>query len=487
MNRNTLILFTLAFATIGVMGCGKKAEKSHEAEKGKNVTAETITVNMASVPQWLEATGSVKSEFEATLSAKVMGRVSGITVKEGDLVKKGQTLVSLEASDLSASVDLATAGLRSSSAAYDNSKTVALMEESTSKARIAQARAVLAQAEAGLGAAKAKLDLALSGPRSQEKVQAGLAVRQAEANLKLAQADYDRMKSLFDQSAISRRQFDSAVAQLEVAKAQYETAVQSKSIADEGSRQEDIQGAREGVRQAQASYATAKAGIAQAEAAAMQAKVRLKEINSAQAQVNQSKASLRLAQVNQSYSRIVAPFDGVVSARMADAGTMATPGFPLVSVEGGKLRLEAIVPETALQSISKGQTIDVDLDALPGKPLAARIVEIRPQGDSSTHTFLVRAEIPSGSGAMSGMFGRARFPKGVTKQIVIPAKSTWDKDGLNYAYVVNVSGRIELRLITIGNRNGASVVVLSGLKPGDKVLLNGRTGVNEGDTVQGSN
>lgn len=487
MAKNFILYPALMIVALSVVSCGKKSESHAEEPKGKAISAQTITVQMASVPDWVEATGTVKAEFEAALSAKVMGRVSSIAVKEGDAVRKGQTLVSLEASDLSAAVDLASAGVRSSVVAYDNSKTVAQMEQSTSKARIAQAKAALAQAEAALGGAKAKLDLVLNGTRTQEKTQAALAVKQAEAGLKLAKADYDRMKALFDQSAISRRQFEAAEAQYEVAQAQYDTAVQSKSIADEGSRQEDIRAAREGVRQAQAAYATAKAGVAQAEAAAMQATVRIKEINSAQAQVNQSKASLKLAQVNRGYSLIVSPFDGTVSARMADPGAMASPGSPLLNIEGGKLRLEAIVPESIIKGVAKGQTVDINLDALPGTTLAAKISEIRPQGDPSTHTFLVRADIPRGGGVLSGMFGRARFPKGISKQIMLPAKATWQKDGLDYVYAVSDKGKVELRLVTLGQRNGASVAVLSGLKPGDKVLLNGREGASEGDTVQGSN
>lgn len=487
MEKKLILYPALLTVALGVVSCGKKAETHAEPPEGKTVNAQTVTVELTSAPNWLEATGTVKAEFEAALSAKVMGRIASIAVKEGDTVRKGQTLVQLEASDLNAAVDLATAGVKSSVVAYDNSKTVAEMEQSTSKARIAQAKAALAQAEAALGAAKAKLDLAMSGPRTQERTQAALAVRQAEANLKLAKADYERMKQLFEQNAISRRQFESAEAQYDVAKAQYETAVQAKSIADEGSREEDIRAAREGVRQAQAAYATAKAGLAQAEAAAMQAQVRLKEINSAEAQVNQSRASLRLAQVNRGYSKIVAPFDGIVSSRMADPGAMASPGIPLLNLEGGRLRLEAIVPESIIKGVSKGQQIDVQLDALPGSEIVATISEIRPQGDPSTHTFLVRADIPKGQGALSGMFGRARFPKGVSKQIMLPVKSTWQRDGLDYVYTVNDKGRVELRLVTLGDRVGASVAVLSGLKPGDKVLLNGRQGVNEGDIVQGSN
>lgn len=487
MAKNSILYPALLIVALSVASCGKKSESHAEGPKGKSVSVQTIDVEMVNAPQWVEATGTVKAEFEAAVSAKVMGRVSSIAVKEGDSVRKGQTLVSLEASDLTAAVDLATAGVKSSVVAYDNSKTVAQMEQSTSKARIAQAKAALAQAEAALGGAKSRLDLVLSGPRTQEKTQAALAVRQAEAGLKMAKADYERMKSLFDQNAISRRQFESAEAQYDVAKAQYETAVQAKSIADEGSREEDIRGAREAVRQAQAAYATAKAGVAQAEAAAMQATVRLKEINSAQAQVNQSKASLKLAQVNRGYSQIVSPFDGTVSARMADPGAMASPGMPLINIEGGKLRLEAVVPESLIKGINKGQSVDVSLDALPGTTLTAKIAEIRPQGDSSTHTFLVRADIARGNGVLSGMFGRAKFPKGVSKQIMLPAKSTWQKDGLNYVYAVSDKGKVELRMITLGQRSGASVAVLSGLKPGDKVLLNGREGANEGDDVQGSN
>jgi HlyD family secretion protein len=481
----------LAILTVSawvLAGCGshKKGESS-AARTGAPKSAEVITVQEMATPMWLEATGSVKAEFEASLSAKLMGRVTNVSVREGDMVRKGQTLVRLEANDLSASVDMASANLKSSMVAFDNSRTVAAMEVSSSAARIAQANAALIQADAAVGAAKAKLQLVESGPRRQEKTQAMLAVKQADANLKLAQADFNRMKTLYEESVISRRQFDSASAQLEVAKAQYETAVQSQSIADEGSRTEDIREARESLRQAKAAYQTAQAGVAQAKASAMQATVRRKEINSAQAQINQSKASLRLARVNESYSQIVTPFDGVVSQRSADPGTMASPGMTLIKVEGGQLRLEAIVPESALKDIKKGDRLDVLVDAIPDRSFTATIAEIRPQGDPATHTFLVRATLPQGVGILSGMFGRARFPVGVQKQIVIPSSATWEREGLHYVFIVNDQSKAELRLITVGDATGRSLVVLSGLNPGEKVILKGRDAVREGDIVEGRN
>src|SRR5262249_30609041 len=150
-----------------------------------------------------------------------------------------------------------------------------------------------------------------------------------------------------------------------------------------------------------------------------------------------SRAALQLAAVTRDYATIAAPFDGIVTKRIADPGAMASPGVPLLMVQGGTLRLEAIVPESALVSVRKGSTVPVTFDALPARALTGGVVEIAPQGDPSSHTFRVKIELPSGSGAAAGMFGRARFVTGTEKRLLVPARALVEREGLHYLYVVD--------------------------------------------------
>ena len=328
------------------------------------------------------------------------------------------------------------------------------MEVALSAARISEAHAKVTQSEAALHTATAKLDLVQAGPRPQEREQAVLAVSQAKSSFTLAESNLKRMAVLFQEGAISAQQYDQFRAQYEVAKSQYDTARQGKSIADEGSRVEEVRMARQEVLQAQAAVQEAQAGLKSAEASALQIEVRRQEIESAQAGIGQSQAGLQMAHVTRDYAVIAAPFDGIVTARLADPGAMASPGVPLLKMQGGGLRLDAVVPESALPSVKKGATVPVRLDALTGRNLTGRVVEIAPQGDAGSHTFIVKIALPQGSGASAGMFGRARFTTGIEKRLLVPATAVFEREGLQYLYVVDARNMARLRMVTVGDKTG---------------------------------
>jgi RND family efflux transporter MFP subunit len=439
--------------------------------------AETIS------PQSLEVTGAVRSELESPIASKVMARVQNVLVRAGDHVHRGQPLILLDARDLDASISQANANLRAARVGYDNARVAARMEASLSAARIAEAQSKIGQSEAALQAATARLELVQAGPRPQEREQAVLAVAQAKSNLTLAESNMKRMAELYRGDAISAQQYEQYRSQYEVAKSQFETAQQGKSISDEGSRTEDIRAAQQAVRQAQAAVQEAHAGLKSAQASAMQTEVRKQEIQGAQAQIGQSQAGLQLAQVARDYATLSAPFDGIVTKRLADPGVMAGPGVPLITIQGGSLRLEAIVPESVLSSVSKGAAVPVAFDALRNRALTGRVVEIAPQGDASSHTFVVKIDLPLGSGASAGMFGRARFTTGTEKRLLVPASALWERDGLHYIYVVDENRVARLRMVTVGDPVGERVPVLSGLNLGERIVTTGRERLTDGSPV----
>ena len=455
-------------------------------ETRKSVGAVRVTVQTAALtasPQSLEVTGTVRSEFEASLASKVMARVQSVLVQEGDTVRRGEPVILLEARDLQASVSQADAGLRAARAGYDTARVAARMEALLSTARTAEARSRIGQTEAALSAAGARLELVQAGPRPQERVQALLAVTQARASLSLAQSSLQRMASLYRDGAISALQYDQYQAQFAVAKSQYETAQQAKSLTDEGSRAEEIRAAQQAVLQAQAAVQEANAGLKSAQAGALQTQVRQQEIQGAQAQIGRSQAGVQLAQVTRDDAVIRAPFDAVVTRRLADPGVLASPGVLLLTVGGGALRLEAIVPESALGSVRKGAAVPVQLDALQNRALTGRVVEIAPQGDAGSHTFVVKIGLPRRSGAAAGMFGRARFTTGSEQGLCVPASAVWEREGLHYLYVVDENHTARLRMVTTGDPVGEKVPVLSGLSAGERIVTAGRELLSDGAPV----
>jgi RND family efflux transporter MFP subunit len=162
---------------------------------------------------------------------------------------------------------------------------------------------------------------------------------------------------------------------------------------------------------------------------------------------------------------------------------MASPGVPLLEIQGGALRLEAVVPESALASVKKGASVPVHIDALQNRAVMGHIVEIAPQGDAGSHTFVVKIKLPRASGASAGMFGRARFTTGSEKRLLVPDSAVSEREGLHYLYIVDIHHQARLRMVTVGDPVEDQIPVLSGLNPGERIVVAGREQVTDGSPV----
>lgn len=185
----------------------------------------------------------------------------------------------------------------------------------------------------------------------------------------------------------------------------------------------------------------------------------------AQAEAVQAQASAGL-----SYTRIRAPFDGVVTAKYVDPGALASPGVPLLAIEDTRhFRLEATVDERNIRFAKLGDAAPVTIDAL-GRELDGKVVEVVPAADPSSRTFIVKVELPAAPDMRSGLFGRVRFVRGERQGIFIPRSAVVDRGQLQGVYVVGENGSLSLRYVTLGQPLRDSVEVLSGLMTGDKLV-----------------
>lgn len=484
LKRTPTTITWLPIAIFLLAGCAHEAPTIKLTSDPITTQAKVYAIGTTKSYTRHEVSGTVKCELNATLSSKVMGRVVSVASREGDSVGKGQLLVSLDARELQAAAQVAQAGYRSSQVAVETARTGAEMEGQSAKARVAQARSLVSQSTAALKAAEAHRDLIMAGPRKQEVQQSHLAVIQAESNLKLATQELERTKKLVADEALAKRDLDIAQNRYDVAKGQRDIAIQSESIAREGARSQEVQAAQDGVTQAQSAVDQARASLLQAHAAELQVTVKRQGINVAKAQMEQANASLQSAQVGLSYAEIFAPFDGRIVQRFVDPGSMATPGSSLLMVEGGQYRLEAVIPESLVQKMLTGTQVNVRIDAL-NLELTGKVVEIVPQADKATHSFLVKLVLPNAKGLKSGMFGRASIPMETTDRILIPTSATWERDGLHYVYGLTKERIARLRIITLGVTQGDQVEVLSGLNVGDRIVVGDRSKVVDGAKVEG--
>jgi len=171
------------------------------------------------------------------------------------------------------------------------------------------------------------------------------------------------------------------------------------------------------------------------------------------------------------YTRLVAPFAGVVTARMADPGTLASPGVPLLQVDqAGALQLQATVDESAIATVRKGMKVQVAIDGASTADIAGTVAEIDPAADPSSHSFTVKIDLPSSTQLRAGMYGTAEFANGVRQAIVIPRSAVVSRGSLVCAYVLDAQGIAQLRYLTLGAAQGDFVEVLSGVSPGEQLV-----------------
>lgn len=259
------------------------------------------------------------------------------------------------------------------------------------------------------------------------------AVAAAKAQLDLAKVTFSRMQDLFSKKSISNQEYDESTAKLKAAQASYEMTLAKRT-----------------------------------------------QIKSKIAQVDQAR---RAAQIMRGYAEIRAPFSGVITNKTVDPGVLATPGAPLLMLErDGSFRLEVPVEESRLPSIRVGQPVTVSLDALD-KTLPARVSEIVPSVDAASRSYIVKLDLPNLPNLRSGIFGRAMFPLGTRQVITVPAASVVQRGQLQSVLVVE-DGVARTRLVTTGQKSNNDVEVLSGLTPGEKVIVPLPPGLSDGARVE---
>jgi len=174
-----------------------------------------------------------------------------------------------------------------------------------------------------------------------------------------------------------------------------------------------------------------------------------------------------------SFTRIVASHPGVVTGKHTDVGSMASPGVPLLTIEGlGRSHVEVHADEGFSGTIRPGMAVRVKVDAL-GKTFDAEVTEVIPDIDASTRTFRVKIDTTRVQGLKPGMFARVTFPVGTRDVLVVPHAAVVHRGQLQGVYVVGADNRIVFRLIREGAVTHAGVEVLSGLRRGERIIVAG--------------
>jgi multidrug efflux system membrane fusion protein len=326
----------------------------------------------------------------------------------------------------------ATGTVRARSTATLSSKLVAQVQQVTVNVgdRVREGQTLVILDARDLDAGVRRAEAARSEAQSAIP-EADHGIAAAKANLDLAQSTFRRIDELATKKSVSAQELDEASARLKAAQA-----------AHEGARAKRTQ------------------------------------LDSRLAQIDQE---IRSASISRDYSRIAAPFDGVVTAKSVDPGILAAPGVPLLTIEReGSYRLEVAVEESRLAAIRPGQAVSI---TLLDRTENARVSEIVPAVDAASRTYIVKIDLPPIPNLRAGVFGRACFPLAARQVVSIPAEALIERGQLQQVFVIE-DAQARLRMITAGRRAGSRVEVLSGLTAGEKIVAPVPAGLTDGARVE---
>lgn len=203
-------------------------------------------------------------------------------------------------------------------------------------------------------------------------------------------------------------------------------------------------------------------------------------------QARTAAAGLAAKRLQLRYTSVVAPDDGVISARTATLGAVAPAGQEFFRlIRQGRLEWRGELTAAQLARVIPGQLIMLDLP--DGTRCAATVRQTAPILDERSRLGIAYADIVRGSRARAGMYANGRIEMAVTPAITVPPQSVVIRDGRNYVLKLGqpeAAPRVSLQAVTIGRRRDDAVEIAIGLAEGDRIVVQGAGFLNDGDVVR---
>ncbi|MEO1148428.1 MAG: efflux RND transporter periplasmic adaptor subunit [Cyanobacteria bacterium J06638_22] len=319
---------------------------------------------------------------------------------------------------------------------------LAVMDDANLRGQLTEAQGQLVQQEANL-------QRLLAGDRPQETAQAQARLRSAEAELAMAEADLTSNEMLYEAGAISRQSYQQTVTARNVAQSAVDEAQQTLALSQIGTRQE--------------------------------------EIDQARAQVITAQGSLETIQTQLDETSVLAPFDGVVVNTYADVGSFVSPSTSgagndsdlsssILELASDQLEVVVNIAESQIGQIQLGQTVQIQVDALPGDVFTGVVDQIAPRATVSQNvtSFEVRIAVDSAtSDALAiGMNIEADFEvRRLDDALLVPNAAVVRQAEGTGVYVVGEDGEPVFQSIDTGLTAEGQTEVISGLEEGEQVLV----------------
>ena len=336
------------------------------------MTVELGTARLGNVAAHLTVVGNLIGLQTVDIAPRTAGRLLSVNVQLGDRVRRGQVLAKVEDREI-----------------------------------VEQVR----QAEASQEVSKAT-------------------IRQREADLKVAELNFERSKNLFQRQLLAKQSLDDAESRYMAAVAQFDLS---------------------------------------------------------KAQLNQNDSRLQELKINLQNTSVTSPVDGFVGKRSVDPGAMVNTNTAIASVvDISRLRLVVNVVEKDLRMVSPGDPAEVEVDAYPGEKFHGKIARVAPVLDPATRTAAMEVEIPNGDNKLKpGMYARINLTVEDRKDaLVVPKNAVIDFESKRGVWSPNDENRATFTAVTLGIEGGDNIEILSGLKVGDQFVTTGAAAVRNNDQLR---
>ena len=315
----------------------------------KTATAERTYINVQK-----EYVADIYSPSQVMIATRVMGFIKKIYVDEGDYVRKGQTLFVVDPSDI--------------------------------YSMMSQAKGAMLQAQSG--------------------------VLMAEMAYADARKDYERFKNLYQQGAVSKRDFEKMKLMMNI---------------------------------------------------------RRKQVEMAKGMLKQAKAGLRMAENQLKYAKVKSPIDGIVTNKLKKVAEMALPGYPvLILSDVGNLKAKSFVKEEDINKLKVGMPVTIKIPAIKAI-IPARISTIVPSADNVTHSYIIKYSFRKPRKLLPGMYAKAYINISKMSAVLIPYSALTSRGGILGVFVVKNKRAIFMPIKQLAQRG--SKIAVEGLNGGEKIIL----------------
>lgn len=508
-----LLVSLIAWRFQGEKAAQAELDKQSQARRGSSPSVEVAVIGRRPLEQRLEAIGTLESLNTVRVSPKVSGRIEQVLVREGDSVTPGQVLVQMDTNELQAVVlqqqaNVSAARARLAEAEVGSGSTdvgvVSVIAREQASVNSAQAdynqasktvEAQVASEEANVEDAQAKVAAAQAGVKN-----ADAELVAANAELKNAETKLARAEALYEKGYVAGREVDDARTAADTARAQVGVRRGERDAAELA-----VTSARAQQKAAEKQLAIAKqrgtAGIAAAKARLEQAKAALNvaranrsqssayraNLTALRANVAAAEAQLRAASTRLLDAKLTSPVAGKVTARTADAGSVASQGEPVLTIETlTNLYVKVSIPVDEAAAVRVGQGVEISLDAFPEEKFEGLITEVNPSADLRTRQFVVRAKIGNpGERLRPGMFARVSLLTNVSEpRVVVPREALRSEGGEHTVFVVDGEGKVSAKKIEVGGADDDGFEVISGLAEGERAVILSYNSVRDGQSVK---